>query len=90
MFFYRIFAIIILFVSVTAAPHPITIVLVAVCVFLFPRFWEAVAFGVFLDALYGVSEPHWFGFQFIYTFLILVLIIAIEQLKKSLRWYSKN
>ena len=90
MFLYRILAIIALLVSATAAPHPITIALTTICIFLFQRFWEAIAFGVFLDALYGVSEPRWFGFQFIYTIIILIFLAVIEQLKKSLRWYSRN
>ncbi|KKU59479.1 MAG: hypothetical protein UX81_C0009G0009 [Parcubacteria group bacterium GW2011_GWA2_47_12] len=90
MTLYRILAIIVLLVSTTVSPHPITLALAALGIFLFPRFWEAVACGVFLDALYSVSEARWFGFQFIYTVITLVLIVVIEQLKKSLRWYSRN
>lgn len=87
---YRILAIILLVITAVTAPLAATMTLAIVALFLFSTFWEAIAIGFFLDALYSVSEPRWFGFQFVYTSILLVSWVIIEQLKKSLRWYSNG
>lgn len=90
MRFYRILTVIALLIGAIVAPQVATAAVAVGAAFLFSRFWEAIAIGVVLDALYAASEPRWFGFQFIYTVSIALLLLVVWRLKKSLRWYSRN
>lgn len=90
MRFYRILTVMLLLVGAAVAPQAATAAAAVGAAFLFPWFWEAVVVGVVLDALYAVPEPHWFGFQFIYTVSIALSLLIVWRLKKSLRWYSRN
>lgn len=87
---YRIFAVLVLVVCAVAAPQAATAVAAVAAAFFFTRFWEAVAIGVLLDALYSTPEPRWFGFQFIYTVGIALALIVLWRLKKQIRWYSRS
>lgn len=76
-----------LLVSSTLTPQAAVVALAALAVLFFPRFWEAALIGLFLDMLYGVALPRWFGFQFIYTLALCAAIFVVEQLKKSMWLY---
>lgn len=88
--FYRILAVIILLVCAVAVPQAATAAAAVAAAFFFPRFWEALAIGVLLDALYSTPEPHWFGFQFIYTVGIALALVVVWRLKQQIIWYSRN
>ncbi|MDP3661634.1 MAG: hypothetical protein Q8R17_02185 [bacterium] len=88
--FYRILTVVALVIGAAVAPQAATAAAAVAVSFFFPRFWEAIAVGVILDALYAAPEPRWFGFQFIYTVGIAILLLIVWRLKKSLRWYSRE
>lgn len=88
--FYRILTVLVLVVCAVAAPQAATAAAAVAAAFFFSRFWEAVAIGVLLDALYSTQEPHWFDFQFIYTVSIALGLVVVWRLKKQIRWYSRN
>jgi|GEM_PF-1272748 len=67
---------------------PLALAISLLPVFLFRWFFEAVIVAIFLDSLYAVPEPKWFGFQFVYTLSVFVAIYAIEILKKHIRFYN--
>lgn len=79
-----------LLLSTVLLPPAVTALLTVFGVLCFPRFWEAVLVGLFLDALYGASVPYLLGFQFIYTLALCVALLALERWKKSVRAYREN
>ncbi len=85
----RIFADTILFLSIFFAPWYVAAGLGAVFVILFPRFWEAVLAGIFLDAMYYLpaerGAPLLYGRFGVFTALALVLILFIGRIKKQIR-----
>ncbi len=81
----RIFADIALFLSIFFAPWYAAAGLGIVFIILFPRFWEAVLAGVFLDAMYGSENAGIYGRFGIFTLMALVLILFIERIKKQIR-----
>lgn len=90
MNFYRILTVLLLLIGAAVAPQVATAVAAVVAAFFFPRFLEAIAVGIVLDALYAVPETRWFGFQFIYTVSIVFLLLIVWRLKTLLRWYSRD
>lgn len=89
-FFYRILAVLVLVACAVAVSQAATAAAAVAAAFFFTRFWEAIAIGVLLDALYSTPEPHWFGFQFMYTVGIALALIVVWRLKKQIRWYSRS
>lgn len=85
----RFITVVCLLLSAALLPPAVTALLTVFGVLCFPRFWEAVLVGLFLDALYGASVPYLLGFQFIYTLALCVALLVLEQLKKSVRWYRR-
>lgn len=88
--FYRILGVMMLIVCAVVVPQAATAAAAVAAAFFFTRFWEAVAIGILLDALYSTPEPRWFGFQFMYTMSIAISLLVVWRLKKSLRWYSRD
>jgi predicted membrane channel-forming protein YqfA (hemolysin III family) len=88
MLLYRILVFVILLLAAAALPPPLAIAVSALFAFLFYGFWEAAVVGIFLDSLYSVPEPRWFGFQFVYTASAILAVFLIEMLKKQIRFYN--
>lgn len=76
-----------LLIAAALLPPAVTTLLAVFCLLYFPRFWEAVLVGLFLDALHGAPLLHMFGFQFIYTLALVLALVVLERLKKSVRVY---
>lgn len=81
----RIFADIILFLSLFFAPWYATAGLGAVFIILFPDFWEAVLAAIFLDAMYGSETTGFYGKFGVFTLAALILILFIGRIKKQIR-----
>ena len=47
----------------------------------FPNYYEAIIAGLFFDLLYGGAGLTVFGFQFIVSLLIILLVALINELK---------
>ena len=85
---YRIGVVVALFAAAAAMPPPLALLLALFAAFFFPRLWETVAVGFFLDALYAAPEPRWFGFQYLYTVIALLALCAVAFFKKRMRFYT--
>lgn len=81
----RIIADTILFLSIFFAPWWVTVGLGVLFVFLFPRFWETVLAGLFLDALYYTETSGIYGRFGVFTISALILIVVAEKIKKQIR-----
>lgn len=81
----RILSNFLLLLAVLYLPFWVFIVLVAVFVFLFRSFYEVVFWALFIDFLYGSQTELFFGFQFISTFLVIIILTFAELFKKRLR-----
>lgn len=79
-----------LLLAAALLPPLLTALLACIAALFFPRFWEAVLVGLFLDALYGVPLPRLLGFQFIYTLALGAALFVLERLKKSVRLYRRD
>ncbi len=74
-----------LLLAVLYLPFWVFVVLVVVFVFIFRSFYEAVFWALFVDFLYGSQTTFFFGFQFISTFLVIIILVFAELFKKRLR-----
>lgn len=81
----RIAADIVLFMSVFFAPWYLTVLLAFLFVVLFPKFWEAVFAGLFLDAMYGSESGTLYGRFGLFTAAAAIAVIAVERIKKRIR-----
>lgn len=84
----RILAFILLLFSVLFLPFWVSVILALGAMVYFPVFWEATALFLLSDLLYGASEAKFFGMVFVSFFASIAVLIAIETLKKRLRFYS--
>lgn len=81
----RIIADIILFLSIFFAPWYIAVGLGVLFVILFHRFWEVLVAGLFLDALYSISDSGLLSRFGIFTFLFLLFLLIVEKIKSNIR-----
>jgi len=81
----RIIIDIIFFLSIFFAPWWLFVGTGVIFVFFFPRFWEAVFGGLFLDALYHMETGVIYGRFGFFMISALVLIIVAEEIKKQIR-----
>ncbi|NOY35733.1 MAG: hypothetical protein GXP44_02345 [bacterium] len=81
----RIIADIVLFLSVFFAPWYFTALLAFLFVVLFPKFWEAVLAGLFLDAMYGGETAGVYGRFGLFTAISAIVVFAIERVKRQIR-----
>ncbi len=85
---WRATADIILFLSILFAPWYYPVFFAVLFIILFPSFWEAVAAGIIMDAIYYAPAGgetafyHHFG---LFTFLALFLTLISLKIKKQLR-----
>ena len=83
----RILGSVILLFSVLYWPFWVSVILALGGMIYFSVFWEAVVLFFLSDALYGTSEEKFFGMVFVSFFISLAVLLAIETLKKKLRFY---
>jgi len=81
----RIIADVVMFLSVLFAPWYFTALLALLSAVLFPKFWEAVLAGLFLDAMYGGEAAGIYGRFGLFTALAAVTVFAVEAAKKQVR-----
>lgn len=81
----RIIADIVLAVLLLAFPYWVGMLAAAAFFFAFPRFYELIAAGFLIDALYGAPLPRFFGFQFGFSLSALILFVVLWQVKRRMR-----
>lgn len=74
-----------LFIAVVVAPLPLTLCLVAVGFFLFPRYIEPVVAGAIMELLYRGSGTNMFGTHVPLAALALVAFFVVETLRTVIR-----
>lgn len=82
----RIFASIILFISVLFMPFWLTVFLVTLGIIYFNYFWEGVAWLLLSNLLYGVSKVGLFDKTLIALFGSVIILMAVEVIKKKLNY----
>lgn len=83
----RILASVVLLFSILFLPFWFSALLALGGMIYFRVFFEAVALFFASDLLYGVPEPKFFGLVFVSFFTSLAALVAIEALKKKLKFY---
>ncbi len=71
-------------------PFWISIILALIGMVIFSIFWEAVIIFLLTDLLYGVKEARFFNIFFIYFLASILVLIALELIKKKLKFYANN
>lgn len=74
-----------IFLGIFVAPLWTVGLTAALCVFIFENFYEIVIAAILVDALYGIPTSL-FATPFIYTLSAALLFIAINLLKRHLRF----
>jgi len=85
----RLFANILLFLSIYLTPWWLFIFLIIIFSFYFKKFYEGIIYGLLFDILYRVSAnlDNFFGFKILIISSILIFII--EYSKKYLTFYQR-
>lgn len=81
----RICADILLGVTVVVFPWWVLLSVGVVGSFAFKRWWEVIIAAIIFDLIYSVPRTQFFGFQFITTVVMAVLVGAIIYFKRYLR-----
>ncbi len=84
----RILASVLLLFSVLFLPFWVTAILALAGMIYFPVYWEAVALFFLSDLLYGAPEAKFFNLVFVSFFVSLAVLLALEALKKKLKFYN--
>src|ERR1044072_4005237 len=63
--------------------------LAIIFLFLFPLYYEIIAWGVIYDAVYGLPLPQFYNFPYTFTLASFILFILAFVLKKYLTAYEK-
>jgi len=84
----RFIANLILFFSVLFLPWWVTAIFIVVAIFIFKKFYEAIAWGFFGDLIYGISIAAFFNFGLFLTLGAGIIFFIIEFLKKRIRYYQ--
>lgn len=77
---------ILLFLSLILLPWWLTTLIVVALLFYFPKFYEAIFAGFFMDAVFATSTSTLADFQFFFTTLYILLFIIFEVLKPHIRF----
>ncbi len=66
------------------------IILIIFFTFIFPHFWEAIVFGIFIDSIIGPLDLAFLGGlnNWIFTLFFLVTILIVNKFKKYLSFYN--
>ena len=81
----RIFASLIILLSILYMPFWLSIVLALIAMIYFSFFWESVVLFFISDLLYGVGETKFFGIFFVSSIISFLVFILIEIIKKKIR-----
>lgn len=82
----RIFAIIVLLVSILFFPFWVSAILGIALMSYFSYFVEAIFIFLISDLIFGTSEPKFFYFQGVSFLSALIIFILIEIIKNKLRF----
>lgn len=83
----RIILNILIMVAIAVFPWWFSVALIIFGIFTFKSFYEAIFFGMVIDSVYGVHKNLFFGYNFVFILLFLILITFVEWMKKRLRVY---
>ena len=71
--------------SLMLMPWWFTSILIAIGIFVFGLFYEALVFGLIMDSLYGVPKELFFEIPFVSFVSFFVLLVCINWFKNKLR-----
>ena len=84
---YRIFANILIFVSILFFPWWATAIVLLGGIVFFRSFYEALAWALVVDILYGVSSNTFLNEPVLFTAGVFLGLFLIEKLKGMMRFY---
>lgn len=84
----RIFASIILLLSVLFMPFWLSVILALAGMIYFSYFVEGALLLLLSDLLYGVGEARFFNVVFLSFIFAIIALVVIEPLKKKLKFYT--
>lgn len=86
----RVFADILIVISIFFFPLWISLIFVITALFYFKNFYEAAAAGVLIDMFYGVPLAKFFHIQWITTLLFLFAYFAVNYIKRYTRFHESR
>ncbi len=87
--FFRIVSFAVVLASLIWGYWWVTWSLAIIFLFLFPLYYEIIAWGVIYDALYGLQLPQFYNFPYTFTLASFIFFILAFFLKKYLTAYEK-
>lgn len=81
---FRIVFAVILFASALLAPLWLSVVIAVVGLVLFPSYYELVGAALLSDFVFGVPESRFFGFQFVSTIIVFLVVFGADLFRKKM------
>lgn len=66
----------------------ITWPIIIISLFIFPKYFEMLAWGIIYDALYGIHLPAFFNIDYIFTIVSIVLLLLSLIIRRRLIIYE--
>jgi hypothetical protein len=84
---FRIISTIVIFVCIFVLPWWLSLTLISLAIFAFRNFYESFVLGLFMDSFFGIAEVSFFGYNVLFTIIILGVFFASIILRGRLRFY---
>ena len=84
----RIIMGILIFCSIIWGYWYLTWALAIIFLFIFPMYFEIIAWGIIYDSLYGIKLPEFWNIDYIFTIVSIVLFLISFIIKKKLIIYE--
>ena len=81
----RLIATSVILFSILFLPYWVYLPLLVLAIVIFPFYWEAILFALFIDAVFGEGTAFNSSFIFSTTSLALILVIASIPMRERLR-----
>lgn len=87
---YRIFYSLVTLFAVLFLPFYVSIFLCFLGVILFEKYYEGLVLIIFFESLYQTNETKIFGLYFFFTFVLSVLLLSRDFLKKKMNLFNND
>ncbi|MEK7596564.1 MAG: hypothetical protein AAB450_00395 [Patescibacteria group bacterium] len=72
-------------VSILYLPWWFSVIFIIGACFSVPKFYEAVVYGILIDALYG-TKFGLYGFSYVFTGVFIIIFLVLSVVRRRLSW----
>ncbi|MDO8579829.1 MAG: hypothetical protein Q7R72_03100 [bacterium] len=72
-------------VSILYLPWWLSVIFITGACFFVPKFYEAVIYGILIDALYG-TKFGLYGFSYVFTGIFIIIFFVSSIIRRKLLW----